>query len=84
MAQKKLVWRTILAEWTCAKVQVVVKVRDENGDGLVDKLIETSVGRVIFNEQVPRLGFVNELIGKKSLRKIIGDVIKECGIAKTA
>lgn len=68
-----------------AKVQVVVKVRDENGDGLVDKLIETSVGRVIFNEQVPEeLGFVNELIGKKSLRKIIGDVIKECGIAKTA
>jgi DNA-directed RNA polymerase subunit beta' len=49
------------------------------------KLIETSVGRLIFNEKVPaEVGYVNEVITKKSLRNVITDVIKYCGIPRTA
>jgi len=46
---------------------------------------ETTVGRVITNEAIPKeVGFVNELLSKKSLRDIIGKVIKTCGVARTA
>ena len=46
---------------------------------------ETSVGRVIVNEIVPpEAGYINTIISKKSLRDIISDVIKVCGVAKAA
>ncbi|MBK7667264.1 MAG: DNA-directed RNA polymerase subunit beta' [Sphingobacteriaceae bacterium] len=65
-----------------------IKVRITNhldGDKLVPKTIETSVGRVIFNQLVPHeVGFINELLTKKSLRDIIGMVLKKTGMAKTA
>ena len=45
----------------------------------------TSVGRVLFNQYVPEeMGYVNEIISKKSLRKIIGNVIKTCGVTRSA
>jgi len=68
-----------------AIINVVVKDLDENGN-IVDVLMkETSVGRVIVNEIVPaEVGYINRIISKKSLREIIGDVIKVCGVAKTA
>jgi DNA-directed RNA polymerase subunit beta' len=48
-------------------------------------IIETTVGRVIFNEVVPReVGYINELLTKKSLRDIIGRVLTQAGISKTA
>jgi len=64
------------------KIRTNVKI----ARGVVEpQLIETSVGRVIFNEVVPaEFGFVNQLLTKKSLRDIIGDMVKECGIAKTS
>jgi DNA-directed RNA polymerase subunit beta' len=63
------------------KVKVDVK---ENGV-LVNKLIETTVGRVLFNLVVPKeYGFINQLLTKKSLRDIIGDVLKITGTARTA
>ena len=41
------------------------------------KLIETTVGRVIFNQFVPKeVGFINALLTKKALREIIGDIIE--------
>ncbi|MCD4791737.1 MAG: DNA-directed RNA polymerase subunit beta' [Bacteroidales bacterium] len=50
-----------------------------------DELIETTVGRVIFNKLVPdEVGYINELLTKKSLRGIIGNVLQICGISKTA
>jgi DNA-directed RNA polymerase subunit beta' len=65
-------------------IKVIVKDLDENGN-IVDVLRETSVGRVIVNEIVPaEVGYINSIISKKSLREIIGDVIKKCGVAKTA
>ena len=46
---------------------------------------ETSVGRVLFNQYVPKeIGYVNTLISKKSLRDIISTVIKKCGVIRSA
>ena len=69
-------------------IHACVKVRtrdlDENGNS-VEKLIETTVGRIIFNKCVPEeVGYINELLSKKSLRDIIGRVIETCGMARTA
>ncbi len=59
-----------------AQIKVRVKHRQEDGS-LVEKLTETTVGRVYFNKIVPEeVGFIDKLLNKKSLRKIIGDVIK--------
>lgn len=56
----------------------------ENGQK-VEKLIETTVGRVLFNQVVPEeYGYINELLTKKSLRDIIGDLLKKTGTAKAA
>ena len=65
-----------------ALVKVVVKDRDENGN-FVDKMVETSVGRVIVNGIIPdEVGYVNKVLSKKSLRDIIADVIKTVGFAE--
>ena len=48
-------------------------------------IIDTTVGRIIFNQMVPKqVGYINLLLTKKSLRDIIGDVMKQCGAAVTA
>ena len=65
-----------------AQVKVIVKDLDDNGK-LVDKMVETSVGRVIVNGIIPEeVGYVNKIISKKSLRDIIADVIKAVGFAR--
>ncbi|MGB4292900.1 MAG: DNA-directed RNA polymerase subunit beta' [Bacteroidales bacterium] len=64
---------------------IKVKVDDIVDGKHVKRLIETTVGRVLFNQCVPKeMGFINELLTKKSLREIIGKVLKVAGIAKTA
>ncbi len=65
-----------------------IKVRtrdiDEKGENVI-RLIETTVGRILFNKCVPlQVGYINELLSKKSLRDIIGNVIEICGVARTA
>ena len=68
-----------------APISVVVDDIDENGNKVKRLMENTSVGRVLFNEHVPEeLGYVNQLISKKSLRNIIVDVIKKCGIPRSA
>ncbi|MGN7721372.1 DNA-directed RNA polymerase subunit beta' [Chitinophaga sp. 22620] len=67
-----------------AHIKVKADVRKDDGT-LERKLIETTVGRVIFNQFVPKeAGYVNALLTKKSLREIIGDIIKATDIPKTA
>ncbi len=67
-----------------ALVNVMVDDVDEEGN-LIRKIHETTVGRVITNEYIPKeVGYINELLSKKSLRDIIGKVIKTCGVARTA
>ncbi len=66
---------------------VSVMVDDVDADGnKVTRLVEnTSVGRVLVNQFVPsEIGYVNEILSKKSLRTIISKVIKKCGIPRSA
>lgn len=66
-----------------AHIRVKVDVLNEDGN-LVNKLIETTVGRVLFNQIVPKSqGFVNELLTKKSLREIIGKILKNTNLPET-
>ena len=67
-----------------APIHVYVDDLNENGE-LVKTMTETSVGRLMVNEFVPKeIGYVNVELGKKALRDIIGRVIKACGVARTA
>ncbi len=60
-----------------------IKVKIDNGSE--NQMIETTVGRVIFNQFVPKeVGFINELLTKKSLRDIIGTVLKKTGTDATS
>ena len=64
-------------------IKVKIEDIDENGN-YFKHIIETSVGRVLFNEHVPRqVGYLNMLLTKKSLRTIISDVFNKCGNAIT-
>ena len=48
-------------------------------------IIETTAGRVLFNAIVPpEVGFINQLLTKKALRDIIGNILKIVGIARAA
>jgi DNA-directed RNA polymerase subunit beta' len=64
---------------------IKVKVNDRVDGEYINHLVETTVGRVIFNQYVPvEVGYINEILTKKSLRDIIGRVLKLAGTAKTA
>ena len=66
-----------------ASIKVKTPVR-ENGQ-LVSKIVETTVGRALFNQYVPEeVGYINALLTKKNLREIIGDIIKITNVPKTA
>jgi DNA-directed RNA polymerase subunit beta' len=61
-----------------------IKLRWTGVDGKA-QMIETTCGRTLFNEVVPdEVGFINEVLTKKALRDIIGKVMKETGVARTA
>jgi len=67
-----------------AVINVRVPVEDEEGN-LVTKRIETTTGRVLFNQVVPEgVPFVNELLTKKNLRRVISDIINRTNFAVTA
>jgi DNA-directed RNA polymerase subunit beta' len=71
----------------CVDLHAIIKVRHtfyEAGEK-VTKIIDTTVGRVLFNQVVPEeYGYINALLTKKSLRDIIGQILKKTGTAKTA
>jgi len=67
-----------------ASIKVKTWDLDENGEQ-VEKLIETTCGRVIFNERVPNeAGYINDVMTKKALRDMIGGVLKVCGTSRSA
>ena len=67
-----------------AMIKIRAKDFDESGN-LVFKIIETTVGRVLFNQVVPeKAGFINEVLTKKSLRDIIGNILKLTSVPETA
>ena len=64
------------------KVRIPVDKQDAS-KGM--QLVETTPGRIIVNQYVPdEVPFVNEVLGKKALRKIITNVIKYTGVTRTA
>ena len=68
-----------------APVSIVVDDVDAEGNAINHLVENTSVGRVLFNQYVPKeIGYVNQIISKKSLRDIIGKVIASCGVTRSA
>ncbi len=66
-----------------AHIKVKVKTRDKDGS-LVEKIIDTVAGRVLFNQHVPKeLGFINEMLTGKKLQIITAQVYKETGTGRT-
>ncbi len=65
---------------------IKVRAKDFNEEGeLVDQIIETTVGRVLFNMVVPEeAGYVNEVLNKKSLRDIIGKILAVTDVPTTS
>jgi len=65
---------------------IKVRAKDFNDEGqLVNKIISTTVGRVLFNQVVPEAaGYVNEVLNKKSLRDIIGNILAVTDVPTTA
>ena len=67
-----------------AMIKIRAKDFDSSGE-LVFKIIETTVGRVLFNQVAPdKAGFINEVLTKKSLRDIIGNILKVTSVPETA
>ncbi|MCK0161954.1 DNA-directed RNA polymerase subunit beta' [Allomuricauda sp. F6463D] len=65
---------------------IKVRTKDFNEEGeLVYQIIETTVGRVLFNTEVPeQAGFINQVLNKKALRNIIGDILAVTDVPTTA
>ena len=64
---------------------IKVRTKDFNEEGeLTTQIVSTTVGRVLFNEVVPEAaGYINEVLTKKSLRDIIGDILKVTDVPTT-
>jgi len=66
-----------------ADLHAMIRIRIVDTKGK-SSIIDTTIGRVLFNEFVPKeVEFVNELLTKKALRNIIGDILERCGVART-
>jgi DNA-directed RNA polymerase subunit beta' len=67
-----------------ANIKVKVSVKNAKG-AITDSIIETTVGRVLFNQVVPeKVGYINTILTKKNLREVIGTIVKETDIPTTA
>jgi len=66
--------------------KIKVRITEKSAEGKKKrKIIDTTVGRILFNKSIPEeVGFVNQLLSRKSLRDIIGKVIDVCGVSRTA
>jgi len=64
---------------------IKVKVDDVVDGEPVNHIIETTTGRILFNEMVPKeAGYINEVLTKKALRDIISDILKITSVSVTA
>ena len=67
-----------------AGIKVRAKDFNEEGD-LVSQIIPTTVGRVLFNKNVPeQAGYINQVLNKKALRNIIGDILAVTDVPTSA
>ncbi len=64
---------------------IKVKTHDVVDGQPVERIIETTTGRVLFNQVVPKeAGYINDVLTKKSLRDIISEILKITNVATTA
>jgi DNA-directed RNA polymerase subunit beta' len=67
-----------------AMVKCRVRVKNEKGE-MVYKVIETTLGRILFNQAVPAsVGYINKMLGKKQLKDVIGQILADTDIPTTA
>jgi DNA-directed RNA polymerase subunit beta' len=60
--------------------RIKIRIKENNHK----KIIETTIGRIIFNQALPQgFKFVNEALGKKSVSEIISDCYKQFGHGAT-
>jgi DNA-directed RNA polymerase subunit beta' len=68
-----------------AIIKVRARTEDEFGNLVYDKRIETTVGRVLFNEKVPEtVPFINQELSKRNLKKVISGILKRTNTSTTA
>jgi len=64
------------------ELQALVRVRDKRTE---NQLVETTVGRILFNEVLPEeVGFVNETLDAKALKAVVQRCYKVIGIDRTS
>ncbi len=67
-----------------ASIKVKINNYDQEGNQF-EEIIETTAGRILFNEHTPdKVPFINEVLTKGSLRRIISDVLKKTDVPTTA
>ena len=67
-----------------APIKVRVVAEDENGV-VARRLVDTTTGRVIFNQAISDdVPYINQLLTKKNLKKVIGDVLRRTNFKVTA
>ena len=70
------------------EMHALVEVRlpvDKQDPSKGTQMVKTTAGRIIVNQYVPdEVPYVNKVLGKKALRTIITDVIKNTGVTRTA
>ena len=65
-------------------LHAIINVRIDNPNGTIE-MKETTVGRVLFNEVVPKsAGYFNEVLTKKALREIIGKILRNTSVPETS
>ncbi len=70
----------VIIAYDAAKVSIHARIKVR----LKGEMIETTVGRILFNQIVPsEIGYLNELLTKKRLRQIIGICFRSVGLART-
>ena len=71
--------------WVDISAKINVRVtKTPKYQGLQNNIMETSVGRLIFNSVIPRdYPFLNQEIKKKDLERLVGDLIQRYGVDET-
>jgi len=67
------------------KAKIKIKTPANHNSDDKEKFLETSVGRIVFNQIMPpEVGFVNGELKKKRLNSLVAEIIDKCGIKKAA
>jgi len=68
-----------------ASIKVRVSIYNQEKDDFERKIIETTTGRILFNQVVPnKVGYVDKVLNKKALRDVIGVILKKTSVPETS